>query len=206
MSQPATASVQPSATSPSARARVEASDAALEQIHAAIHALQRLTEVFQRRREQLATSAGITEREWRVLDGISSEDFMPSMFARRRESTPAAVSKLLRQLIDKGLVDVAVSKADGRQRDYALTGKGRRTMLRLRKQRERAVQDVWLALDQEQLRVFTEFGFKLASELEDYAGLGDPKGVAAAAGAEQQTPDAKPIIATPTRAADSRGA
>lgn len=172
MNQPATSAL---ARTASPRTSIDASDAALAQIHAAIHALQRLTEVFQRRREQLATSVGITEREWRVLDGISSEDFMPSMFARRRESTPAAVSKILRQLIDKGLVDVAVSKADGRQRNYALTSKGRRTMLLLRKQRERAVQNVWLELDQEQLRVFTEFGFKLASDLEDYAGLGDPK-------------------------------
>ncbi len=150
-----------------------AQDTQLAQIHAAIHALQRLTEVFQRRREQLASSVGITEREWRVLDGISSEDFMPSMFARRRESTPAAVSKILRQLIDKGLVSVTVSKADGRQRDYALTPKGKRTMLRLRKQRERAVQDVWLDLDEEQLASFTGFGFDLASRLEEYAGLGD---------------------------------
>lgn len=152
----------------------DAADAQLTQIHAAIHALQRLTEVFQRRREQLASSVGITEREWRVLDGISSEDFMPSMFARRRESTPAAVSKILRQLIDKGLVNVTVSKADGRQRDYALTPKGKRTMLRLRKQRERAVQDVWLDLDAEKLKSFTGFGFDLASRLEEYAGLGDP--------------------------------
>lgn len=150
-----------------------AADPQIAQIHAAIHALQRLTEVFQRRREQLASSVGITEREWRVLDGISSEDFMPSMFARRRESTPAAVSKILRQLIDKGLVNVTVSKADGRQRDYALTPKGKRTMLRLRKQRERAVQDVWLDLDDEQLTVFTAFGFDLAARLEEYAGLGD---------------------------------
>lgn len=152
----------------------DAADPQLTQIHAAIHALQRLTEVFQRRREQLASSVGITEREWRVLDGISSEDFMPSMFARRRESTPAAVSKILRQLIDKGLVNVTVSKADGRQRDYALTPKGKRTMLRLRKQRERAVQDVWLDLDAEKLKSFTGFGFDLASRLEEYAGLGDP--------------------------------
>lgn len=189
MNHPATTAPEPKSTPPSVRPGADVGDAALEQIHAAIHALQRLTEVFQRRREQLATSAGITEREWRVLDGISSEDFMPSMFARRRESTPAAVSKLLRQLIDKGLVDVTVSKADGRQRDYALTSKGRRTMLRLRKQRERAVQDVWLGLDQEQLRVFTEFGFKLASELEDYAGLGEARA------SEPKPPDAKPTIA-----------
>ncbi|MGE0322016.1 MAG: MarR family winged helix-turn-helix transcriptional regulator [Polyangiaceae bacterium] len=151
----------------------ESTDPQLLKIHAAIHALQRLTEVFQRRREQLASSVGITEREWRVLDGISSEDFMPSMFARRRESTPAAVSKILRQLIDKGLVSVTVSKADGRQRDYALTPKGKRTMLRLRKQRERAVQDVWLGLDGDQLATFTSFGFDLAARLEEYAGLGD---------------------------------
>jgi DNA-binding MarR family transcriptional regulator len=191
MNHPATSTPARASATPAETNGVDASDAAaLARIHAAIHALQRMTEVFQRRRAQLAASVGITEREWRVLDGICSEDFMPSMFARRRESTPAAVSKILRQLIDKRLVDVTVSKADGRQRDYALTAKGHRTMLRLREQREHAVRDVWLALDQEQLRVFTEFGFKLASELEDYAGLGDAKSADAkppAAGAHGAT-------------------
>ena len=137
MNHPATSTPARASATPAETNGVDASDAAaLARIHAAIHALQRMTEVFQRRRAQLAASVGITEREWRVLDGICSEDFMPSMFARRRESTPAAVSKILRQLIDKRLVDVTVSKADGRQRDYALTAKGHRTMLRLREQRE----------------------------------------------------------------------
>ena len=34
---------------------------------------------------------------------------------------------------------------------------------------------ILVEIDQEQLSVFTEFGFKLASELEDYAGLGDAR-------------------------------
>lgn len=140
-----------------------------QRVREAIHCLQRLSEVFQRRREQLAASVGITEREWRVLDEISNEDFIPSMFARRRESTPAAVSKILRQLIDKGLVSVAVSKVDGRQREYQLTTKGKRLMVRLRKQRERAIEDIWLELDPAAMKSFTRFGLQLAQKLEDYA-------------------------------------
>ena len=67
--------------------------------------------------EQLAQSVGLTEHQWGVLEEISTEHFMPSMFARQRDSTPAAVSKTLRQLIDKGLIEVKLNKSDGRQRD-----------------------------------------------------------------------------------------
>ncbi|MBX3184740.1 MAG: winged helix-turn-helix transcriptional regulator [Polyangiaceae bacterium] len=147
----------------------------LQDIHAAIRTMQRLSEVFRRRREQLAASVGITEREWGVLDGISSEDFIPSMFARRRDSTPGAVSKHLRQLIDKGLIKVAVSKADGRQRDYALTAKGRRVLAELRAKREDAVREVWMKLEPAALIAFSEFGDLLAARLEAYAGLGDTR-------------------------------
>jgi len=37
---------------------------------------------------------------------ISSEHFMPSLFAKQRESSAAAVSKILRQLLGKDLVSV----------------------------------------------------------------------------------------------------
>ena len=49
-------------------------DAAL---HAAIEALQRLAELFEARREQLAREADLTMSQWRVLEEIASEDFMP---------------------------------------------------------------------------------------------------------------------------------
>jgi len=51
---------------------------------AAVAALQRLADVFAERREQLAHSAGLSEAQWRVLEEIASEDFMPSLFARAR--------------------------------------------------------------------------------------------------------------------------
>ena len=153
----------------------DAVEADFERVRQAIHCLQRLSEVFQRRREQLAAGVGVTEREWRVLDEISSEgeEFIPSLFARRRESTPAAVSKILRQLIDKGLVSVAVSKVDGRQREYQLTAKGKRLMARLRRQREKAIEEIWLDMDPAAMTAFTSFGSQLAERLEDYAARTD---------------------------------
>src|SRR5688572_9901830 len=107
--------------------------------HAAIDTLRRLSEVFRQRRQQLAASVGLTEQQWSVLEEISTEHFMPSMFARQRESTAAAVSKILRQLLDKELVVVSLSAEDGRQRHYELTDAGRRSLGRLRAERERAI-------------------------------------------------------------------
>jgi DNA-binding MarR family transcriptional regulator len=139
------------------------------QAHEAIECLARLVELTRTRREQLAASVGLTDQQWGVLEEVATEHFMPSLFARRRESSPAAVSKILRQLVDKGLVVAAVAKDDARQRRYALTAKGKRVMERLRESREAAVQQVWLQLDRDELRTFTDFGRTLIVRLEQYA-------------------------------------
>ena len=41
---------------------------------------------------------------------------MPSLFARHRDSSPPAVSRIIRQLLRKRLITVSVSATDGRQR------------------------------------------------------------------------------------------
>jgi len=140
----------------------------LASVHAAIACLQRLTDVFQQRRVQLAQSVGLTEQQWAVLEEISSEHFMPSMFAKNRDSSAAAVSKTLRQLLDKDLVSVTLSKSDGRQRDYVLTAKGKRIMQALREERELAIEKIWLKLDPHLVESFVSFGTQLSEHLEQY--------------------------------------
>ena len=127
-----------------------------------------MSDAFNRRRQQLATTAGLTEQQWAVLEEIGSEGFMPSMFAKERESTPAAVSKILRQLIDKGLVTASVSSSDGRQRRYEYTPKGREAMARVQQARQRAIESIWLKLDVEELRQFGDFAAELSRLLEEY--------------------------------------
>jgi DNA-binding MarR family transcriptional regulator len=139
------------------------------EVHQAIACLQRLADAFERRRTQLATSVGLTEHQWEVLEEISNEHFMPSMFAKTRSSTPPAVSKTIRQLVDKGLVSVSLSKSDGRQREYVLTPKGKKTTSKLRDERELAIRRIWLPLDRERLRSFVAFGTTLTERLERYA-------------------------------------
>jgi len=141
----------------------------------AIASLQRLAELFAERRRQLARDAGLTETQWRLLEEAEGEDFMPSMFARRRACTPAAVSRTLRQLLDRDLVRASIGAADGRQRVYRLTAKGRRTLAGLRRtlaglreKRARAIESVWEDLPRQQLRAFTRFASDLAERLETY--------------------------------------
>jgi len=141
----------------------------------AIACLRQLTELFTARREQLADAVDLTEHQWAVLEQTTSEHFMPSMFARSRQSSAAAVSKTLRQLIDKGLVSAAIDAKDGRQRHYALTSKGHRVMEQLRQNREAAVRDVWMTFEPKQLRAFTEFATELSSKLEVYSRRADNK-------------------------------
>lgn len=145
------------------------SAASIADAHPAIACLTRLTELMQRRRAQLAGGVGLTEQQCGVIEEIATEHFMPSLFARRRESSPAAVSKILRQLGDKGLILTAIADGDGRQRRYSLTAKGKRAMQRLREMREEAIRQVWLELDGTGMRAFTAFGERLVESLERYA-------------------------------------
>ena len=141
----------------------------LASVHAAIACLQRLTDVFQQRRVQLAQSVGLTEQQWAVLEEISSEHFMPSMFAKSRSSSAAAVSKILRQLVDKHLARSKVDSGDGRQRRYELTAKGKSTMAALRQKREHAISAVWTPLGDTELETFTKLGNQLTDRLLSYA-------------------------------------
>lgn len=139
-----------------------------EVVHEAIEALQQLTELFHRRRSQLAAEAGITEQQWLVLEKISAEHFIPSLFAKERDSSAAAVSKIIRQLVDKGLVDVTLSQADARLREYALTADGTQLMTRLRDLREQAIDAIWMTLDKNEIEGFCRFSRRLVEAIETF--------------------------------------
>jgi DNA-binding MarR family transcriptional regulator len=94
---------------------------------------------------------------------------MPSMFAKDQASSCASVSKVLRQLLDRGLVRVAISPKDGRQRDYALTREGRATLDRLRAEREKAIAAIWMTFDPADLERFNAFAGELIERLSRYA-------------------------------------
>lgn len=133
-----------------------------------IRELQRLADVFCDRRENLAKSVGLTVQQWRILEEISDEHFMPSMFARSQESSAAAVSKIIRQLLDKNLVQVNSDSLDGRVRRYNLSEKGKEKMAQLRKNRQKAIENVWFDLSPDQLDQFKELSSLLATRLENY--------------------------------------
>ena len=135
----------------------------------AIQQLSRLAQLFQKRRAQLAKRANVTEQQWRTLEEISASNFMPSMFARDEDSTPGAVSKLLRQLLDKGLIKVSIATHDARHRNYELTVAGRRVIKSVEDQRNEAIRKVWSRLNPEQLRQFTEFNQELIANLERHS-------------------------------------
>lgn len=148
---------------------METVSASATQIHRAIALLQRLTELFQQRRGQLAKRVGLTEQQWLVMEEIGTEHFMPSMFARSHESSAAAVSKVIRQLIDKGLISVSISESDGRQRHYDLTAQGKQVMNALRQRRQRAIDAIWAHLDKKQLTQFADVSEQLITAIEDYS-------------------------------------
>ena len=140
-----------------------------DDVHRAIEALQRLSEIFALRRRQLAAEVGIPESQWRLLEEIADEDFMPSMFARRRECSPAAVSRGLRGLLETGLVESSIGEDDARQRVYRLTPEGRALLRRLRTRRERAIAAIWQRFSGAELERFVRFANALTGSLESYA-------------------------------------
>jgi DNA-binding MarR family transcriptional regulator len=137
-------------------------------IHDAIEQLRALAEIFERRREALARGARLTVEQWRALEAIATEHFMPSMFARGRKSSAAAVSKILRQLLDAGLVTVAVKTADLRQRSYTLSARGRRTLAALREARRAAIDAIWMDLPPSEVATFNRFARRLIGKIESY--------------------------------------
>jgi DNA-binding MarR family transcriptional regulator len=141
----------------------------LQVSHEAIERLTRLSELFQQRREQLASSAGLSVGQWSVLEEISTEHFMPSMFAQSEATSRPAVSKLIRQLLDRGLIQVAISQLDGRQRDYALTPDGKATLARLRAERAKAIEAIWLPLDVDAVAQFSAFTSDLIERIQRHA-------------------------------------
>jgi DNA-binding MarR family transcriptional regulator len=143
------------------------SDAA--EIRRAIEALQRLADLLGERRSQLAREAGLTEQQWRVLEEIAAPGFLPSLFARRSETTPAAVSKVLRQLLEKGFVTVSIAEGDARQRAYEPTAKGRKALARIEAARAEAVASVWGRLELRDLSRFADLAEDLAGRLDAYA-------------------------------------
>ncbi len=153
--------------------RASAPTAKTRRIHQAIEQLANLVEVFERRRDTLAAEAGVTVEQWRVLEEIGARRFMPSMFARRRESSAAAVSRILRQLLDAGLVSVAVSQSDGRNREYRLTPAGERVLGDLKRSREAAIESVWMTQEASEIESFSEFAGKLVRAIEDYSRRGN---------------------------------
>jgi DNA-binding MarR family transcriptional regulator len=139
------------------------------ELYRAIDALLKLTELVERRRGQLAREAGLSDLQARVLEEVGSETFMPSLFARSRERSPAAVSRTLRQLLDQGLVRSEIAEGDGRRRSYALTPRGKRSLDGLRSRREHAIDVVWEELTPSEVERFARFAERLAARLADYA-------------------------------------
>jgi DNA-binding MarR family transcriptional regulator len=149
-------------------------------IFRAIEAMTALAEIFERRREVLARDAGITIEQWRVLEEISTKHFIPSMFAKSRDSSAAAVSKILRQLLDTGLVSAAIGSSDRRNRHYKLTAKGIRTLGDLRSAREKAIEAIWTAFSRDELAAFSKFAATLSNRIESYSRAKTPRRAVAA--------------------------
>jgi DNA-binding MarR family transcriptional regulator len=135
----------------------------------AIEQVQQLAALFTKRRAQLARRVGLTEAQWRILEGIATQHFMPSMFAQEQHNTRGAVSKIIRQLLEKKLVRVSISPQDGRQRQYELTAKGKKTMDRLRELREEAIRRIWTELPEKDLKTFTRLNDLLIGRIRAYA-------------------------------------
>jgi DNA-binding MarR family transcriptional regulator len=137
-------------------------------VHQAIAQLQALSDLFQKRRVALAASVGLTERQWRVLEEIATEHFIPSMFARGQASSMPAVSKITRQLLDKKFIRVEIDQKDRRQRKYTLTAKGNELLGKLRATRLRIIDQVWMPFDTAKLKAFSDISAQLIKSIESY--------------------------------------
>ncbi len=131
--------------------------------------LGQLTALFEERRRQLAESVGLSVQQWQMLEEVQHEHFMPSLFAQQRASSAAAVSKILRQLTNKGLVVPNVSVLDGRKRNYQVTDLGQELLSQVRAQRKKAIDEVWMRLSYDELGQFAAVGATIVERLDRWA-------------------------------------
>ena len=135
----------------------------------AIEQVQHLAALFGKRRAQLAERVELTEAQWRVLEGVATRHFMPSLFADGHDQSRGAVSKILKQLQDKNLIEASISADDGRNRKYELTAQGARSCEELRALRRQAVREVWSDLPPADLDVFNRLCEQLIENLRRYS-------------------------------------
>ncbi|WP_326523860.1 homoprotocatechuate degradation operon regulator HpaR [Sphingomonas sp.] len=70
--------------------------------------------------------AGVTEQQWRVLRVLSDATRLdPSTLATHAMLHPPSVTRILRDLLDKGLIVRSADETDGRRSFIALTDEGR---------------------------------------------------------------------------------
>lgn len=162
-------------TAPSQLQQPAAPGSKRESALACIKVLGTLAGLFDERRKQLAESVGLSVQQWSMLEVIQTEHFMPSLFAQEQDRSPAAVSKILRQLSNKELITASVSSVDGRQRNYVVTAKGNATLSALRAKREEAIEQVWLDLSHTELDQFETLGERIAGKLRIIAHRGATK-------------------------------
>jgi len=141
-------------------------------VHEAIERLTRLSSLFQARRLELAEAVGLTVGQWSLLEEIETEHFIPSLFAENESTSRAAVSKVIRQLLDQKLIQVAISETDGRQRNYALTAAGKAKLAKLRAARNQAIENIWSPLKEGELAQFSEFARILIERIERFSNKG----------------------------------
>ncbi len=69
---------------------------------------------------------GLTDPQWRVLRALSSvETLTPTETARRTFLLKSSLSRIIKDLTDRGLIRVADDRADGRQSRLSLAEPGR---------------------------------------------------------------------------------
>jgi len=122
-----------------------------------------LAEIFERRRRCLRATR-ITIEQWRVLEEISTEHFIPSMFARsQRQARRRRYSKILRQLLDSGLVSAAIGR-DGPQESELQADRERTSHAAgsARRRRQAAIEAVWTGFSRDELASFSTFASKLS--------------------------------------------
>src|SRR5690606_36577488 len=82
----------------------------------------------------------------------------------------AAVSKILRQLEEEGLIEVDITLSpDARQKKFCLTKSGQASMSKLQRSRAAAVDEIWRGLDADSLQQFSETSREIAARMEAVA-------------------------------------
>ena len=111
-------------------------------------------------------NANVTEQQWRVLRVLADVEFLDAKsIAEQALLYPPTVTRILKEMTERGLVERGHDPADGRRTIISITGLGRQLVIDTARQTRKLLNAYTEAFGAERLEAFKAEALALAAQL-----------------------------------------